>query len=50
MSGEKAGDRQVIESNTRDLINAGVKRDKAEQMARESMRRVDQKLRDQGKR
>lgn len=49
-SGEKKGDREIIDRNTRDLVNSGVKPDKAEKMARESMERVDRKLRDEGKR
>lgn len=50
MSGEREGDRQVIENNVRDMIADGVKLDKARKAARESMLRVDRKLREDGKR
>lgn len=50
MSGEREGDRDVMQRNTRDLMESGMKREKAEKMARESMLRVDRKLREQGKR
>lgn len=50
MSGEKQGDRDVMSRNTRDLVNSGVPARKAEDMARESMIRMDRKLREQGKR
>lgn len=48
--GERDGDREIISRNTADLMKAGVKQDKAEAMARESMVRVDRRLRDEGKR
>ena len=48
--GERDGDRAVMEKNKRDLVDGGVRPDVAERMARESMRRVDAKLREQGKR
>lgn len=48
--GERDGDRKVIENTTRDMINSGVNPRKAEQLARESMIRVDRKLRNEGKR
>jgi|ETNvirnome_2_300_1030623.scaffolds.fasta_scaffold08805_6 hypothetical protein len=48
--GERSGDRQVMENNTRDLVESGVPSDKARQLARESMQRVDQKLRRKGQR
>jgi len=50
MSGEKQGDREVMDRNTRDLVDAGVRPEKAEEMARESMRRIDRKQREEGKR
>lgn len=50
MSGERKDDRQVIERTTRDLIQGGMKPEVAEQKARESMRRVDDQLRREGKR
>ena len=50
MSGEKQDDRKVMENNTRDLVNSGVKPAKAEQLARESMKRVDRQLREKGER
>jgi len=48
--GEKQDDRKVMDHVTRDLVQSGVKPEKAKQMARESMIRVDRKLRKQGKR
>lgn len=48
--GERGGDREVIERHTRELREAGVSPRRAEEMARESMRRVDRKLRDEGRR
>ena len=48
--GERDGDREVIENNTRDIIESGVAPDKARQMAVDSMRRVDGKMRREGKR
>jgi hypothetical protein len=39
-----------MERNKKDLIDAGVKPAKADEMARESMRRVDRQLREQGRR
>tara|TARA_Y100000310_G_C20531866_1_gene738879 strand:- start:776 stop:895 length:120 start_codon:yes stop_codon:yes gene_type:complete len=39
-----------MRNNQRDLVEAGVKPKKAEQMARDSMKRVDRKLREEGKR
>lgn len=50
MSGERQDDRKVIEGNVKDMVQSGVKREKAEQLARESMIRVDRKLREEGKR
>jgi hypothetical protein len=50
VSGERAGDRKIIEENKRDMVESGVKPAKAEQLARESMIRVDRKLREEGKR
>lgn len=50
MSGEREGDRKIIADNKRDMIESGVKPKKAEQLARESMIRVDRKLREEGKR
>jgi len=50
VSGEREGDRDVMSRNTRDLMDAGIKREKAEKMARESMLRVDRKMREEGKR
>lgn len=49
-SGEKDGDRQVMDGNTRDLVEAGVPADKARRLARESMQRVDRQQRREGKR
>jgi len=48
--GEKAGDRRVMDDNARDLVDAGIPASKARQLARESMQRVDGKLRREGKR
>lgn len=48
--GEKQGDREIIDRNTRDLIASNVRPDVAKRMARESMERVDRKLRNEGKR
>jgi len=48
--GEREGDRQVIDNNTRDIIESGIAPDKARQMAVDSMRRVDSKMRREGKR
>lgn len=48
--GERQGDREVMDRNKRDLVDAGVKPEKADQMARDSMKRVDRKLREEGKR
>lgn len=48
--GEGQDDRKIIDRNTRDLIDSGVKPDVAKRMARESMERVDRKLRNEGKR
>ena len=50
MSGEREIDRKVIENNTRDAIASGMKPDKARKMATESMKRVDRRLREEGKR
>lgn len=50
MSGERKGDREVIERNTKDLINSGIEANRARRMAEDSMRRVDRKLQDQGRR
>ena len=50
MSGERAGDRKIIEENKRDMVQSGVKPAIADQRARESMIRVDRKLREEGKR
>lgn len=47
---ERDGDRQIMETNVRDLVQGGVKYDKAQQMARESMIRTDRKLEREGKR
>ena len=48
--GEREGDREVMRRNQRDLREAGVSQEKAEKAARESMQRVDRKLREEGKR
>ena len=48
--GEKPDDRRVIDTNTRDLVRSGVDARKAEQMARDSMRKVDREMREKGKR
>ncbi|MCB9763922.1 MAG: hypothetical protein H6739_29395 [Alphaproteobacteria bacterium] len=50
MSGEGQRDRQIIDENARSLVESGVKPKKAEEMAKAAMRRVDRKLREQGKR
>ncbi|MBT7096497.1 hypothetical protein HN937_03925 [Candidatus Poribacteria bacterium] len=50
MSGEKQDDRKVMSNNVRDMVASGVKPDKARQMARESMIRVDRRQREEGKR
>ena len=49
-NGERDGYREVMRRNQRDLVEGGVDPRKAEKMARESMQRVDRKLRDEGKR
>lgn len=48
--GERQGDREVIAQHTQELIGMGVKRDKAEQMARQGMVNADRQLREQGRR
>lgn len=48
--GEKQGDREIMDKNTRDLVEGGVPADKAREKARDSMRRVDDKMRREGKR
>ena len=48
--GEREGDRAVMERNTKDLRDSGVPQKKAEEMARESLRRVDRRLREKGER
>lgn len=48
--GERHGDREAMEKNTRELRDSGLSSRKAEELARESMRRVDRKLRDEGRR
>ena len=48
--GEKPRDREVMDNNTRDLVESGVRPEKAREMARKSMVRVDRQLREQGKR
>lgn len=50
MSGEKRGDRDVMDQLVRDLRQAGVKHETAEEKARKAMRDADRRLRDQGKR
>jgi len=50
MAGEGREDRKIIEEHIRDLRQHGVNHETAERMARESMQRVDRKLRDEGKR
>lgn len=50
MSGEKQGDRAAMDRMTQRIMSNGVPADKAAQAARESMVRVDRKLRDEGKR
>ena len=48
--GEKQGDRETMDRVTRDLVEANVPASKARELARESMQRVDRKLRKEGKR
>lgn len=48
--GEGQRDREVIRKNIRDMVESGVKPERARQEAVESMRRVDRKMRDEGKR
>lgn len=48
--GEKQDDRRVMDRNVKDMVESGVKPDKAREMARDSMIRTDRKLRDEGKR
>ena len=48
--GEGKRDREIIQDHVKHLREAGVDHKRAEQMARESMVRVDRKLRDEGKR
>lgn len=48
--GEIRRGREVINNNTRDLIESGVRPETAREMARESMRRVDRQQREEGKR
>lgn len=50
MAGEIRDGRAIIDRHTQELIDHGVKPGKAEQMARDSMRRVDRQQREQGKR
>lgn len=50
MSGERQGDREVIDRMTKRIASDGVPPDKANEKARESMRRVDQRLREEGRR
>ena len=50
MSGEKQGDRAVMETLIRDQRQAGVSGPKAEAGARKAMLEVDRRLREQGKR
>ena len=50
MSGEKTGDRAAMERVIRRIRGDGVSYKQARKMARESMERVDRKLRDEGKR
>lgn len=48
--GEREGDRDVIDRNTRDLMESGIPRERARKEAQDSMRRVDRRLRDERKR
>lgn len=48
--GEKQGDREAMDRMTARILKNVPDPRKAEQMARESMVRVDRKLRDEGKR
>ena len=48
--GERQGDRAAMDQVTRDLVASGVRPDKAQQIARDSMVRTDRSLRDQKKR
>lgn len=50
MSGEKRGDRAAMERVIGRIRSDGVPYKQAKRMARESMERVDRKLRDEGKR
>lgn len=50
MAGERDGDREVMRNVQRDLVESGVNPRKAEQLARESMERVDRRLREERKR
>lgn len=50
MNGEGQGDRKVMDGLIRDLRQAGVSGQKAEEKARQAMREADRRLRDQGKR
>ena len=48
--GEKQGDREAMERVQGRLVRDGVPADRAEKEARESIRRTDRLLREQGKR
>ena len=50
MSGEKPDDRAAIDRMTRRIMSEGVPAPAAVEKAKDSMRRVDQKLRDEGRR
>lgn len=48
--GERADDRDVIDRMTKRMMSSGVPSDVAQREARQSMTRVDRKLRDEGRR
>lgn len=49
-SGEKQGDREAMERVQGRMVRDGVPAETADRLARESMKRVDRQLREQGKR
>jgi len=50
MSGERDGDRKVMDTLVRDAVKSGVKPDKAQEMARKAMVEADRRARERGQR
>ncbi len=50
MSGERKGDRKVMDNVTKRLIDHGVDKERAREMAQESMKRTDRNERERGRR